>query len=176
MTAEIKPDLTCVPFSRKRLYFVLTVPLVVLMLWTFVYLWSHSPVLSLGYLLLYGLTCYFQAYCCAYQSCPYVGGFCPAIAAIMPASPLTKFIYGRKPLRRSEKLFEVNATLASLAALGLIVLPVPWLAKSGIGLAVGYVAFALAYLVVFCLTICPVCATRQTCPAGKVHQIVLRRR
>ncbi len=174
MSAEIKPDMSCVPFRRKRLYFALTIPYLLLLTLVFVYLWTFSLVLTVVFLSLYLATCYFQTYCCAYQDCPYVGGFCPAIAGIMPASVLTKLIYSRRKIVKSKRSFELHATLASICWLGLIVLPLFWIVKLGTASAAGYLAFHAVYYVIFGLTICPACATRRTCPGGKLQSIVLK--
>jgi hypothetical protein len=175
MTEETKPDLSCVPYRRKGLYFALTLPIVGLMLAVFVYLWTFSFLLSFVLLLFYGATCYFQAYCCAYQDCPYVGGFCPAIAGIMPASLLAKLLYSRKDLVRSKKRFERSAVVAIFSWLGLIAFPLFWLAKLGPLVVAGYVAFHLIDYAIFVFTICPACAIRDTCPGGKLHRLVPRK-
>ena len=175
MPAEIKPDMTCVPYRRKWLYFVLTIPFFVVLISVFVYLWTFSFLLSVVFLLFYLGACLFQAYCCAYQDCPYVGGFCPAVAGIMPANIFTKLIYGRRKIKKSERRFDIHAIIATACGLGLIVFPLPWILKLGFLFAAGYIAFAIAYLLVFFLTICPACAIRHTCPGGKLQSIVLKR-
>ena len=175
MSDEIKPDMSCVPYRRKILYFVLTIPLLVLLISVFTYLWSFSFILSILLLLFYLVTCYFQAYCCAYQDCPYVGGFCPAVTGIMPASILAKLLYGNRKIKKSKKLFDVNATIAFIALLGLTFFPLFWIAKLGIAFAIGYVLIYMVYYLVFVLTICPVCAIRNTCPGGKLQSMVMKR-
>lgn len=175
MSDEVKLDMSCVPYRRKRLYFALTIPFLALLILVFLYLWTFNFIFSVVFLAFYLATCYFQTYCCAYQECPYVGGFCPAIAGIMPASILTKLMYNGKKVVKSRKRFEIYATLASLSWLGLIILPLFWIGKLGIAPAAGYLAFHVAYYLIFGLTICPVCATRHTCPGGKLQSVVLRR-
>jgi hypothetical protein len=66
MPAEIKPDMSCVPYRRKGLYFVLTIPSLALLIAVFVYLWTFGFLLSIVFLSFYLAMCYFQAYCCAY--------------------------------------------------------------------------------------------------------------
>jgi hypothetical protein len=173
VSAEIKRDMSCVPYRRKGLYFLLTVPFLVLFILVFLYLWTFSPLLSMVFLLLYLAMCYFQAYCCAYQGCPYVGGFCPAILGIMPASLLAKLVYGEKVVT-SKKWFGIQAALASVCWLGLIAFPLFWVAKLGAPFALGYVFCHAVYYVIFGLTICPVCAIRGTCPGGKLQSLVLK--
>jgi len=175
MTDDTKPDLSCVPYRRKGLYFALTIPLLSLLILAFIYLWTFNFVLPIVFVSFYLAMCYFQIYCCAYQDCPYVGGFCPAIVGIMPSSIMTKFIYGKKNIIKSKKSFEIHATLAFTGWLGLILFPLFWIAKLGILFAVGYAACHAVYYLIFGLTICPACAVRRTCPGGKLQSIVLKR-
>jgi hypothetical protein len=172
---DTKPDMSCFPYRRKGLYFILTAPFLVFLILVFVYLWSVSFILSLVFLAFYLAMCYFQTYCCAYQDCPYIGGFCPAVAGIMPASLLAKLIYSRKQIVKSKRSFEIYATLAIIAWLGLIVFPLFWIVGLGIPFAVGYVACHAVYYVVYVLTICPACAIRHTCPGGKLQSRILKR-
>ena len=175
MSDEIKPDMACVPYRRKGLYWILTIPFLVLLISVLVYLWTFSYILSMVFLLFYFAMCYFQAYCCAYQDCPYVGGFCPAIAGIMPASLLTKLIYGRKKIVKSKRSFNVHATVASIGGIGLIVFPLFWISKIGISFAVGYVACHVVYYLVFVFSVCPACAIRYSCPGGKLQSVVVKK-
>jgi hypothetical protein len=175
MHTELKPEMSCVPYRRKGLYFAVTIPLLAVLIAVFVHLWTYSVALSLVFLSLYAAICYFQAYCCAYQECPYVGGFCPAIVGIYPANMLAKLIYGRKNIVKTKKRFEVYATLAVVAWLGMVIFPLFWIAKLGILVAVGYVASHVVYYLVFGLTVCPACAIRHTCPGGKLQSVVLNR-
>ena len=174
MIAENRPDMSCVPYGRKKLYFLLTVPVIMLLTAVFVYLWIVSPILSLVFAAFYLMMSYFQAYCCVYQDCPYVGEFCPAVLGILPANVFAKRIHGRKGIVKSKKAFGRHAAVAIVGWLGLIVFPVFWIARLGVGFAVGYVVVHVAYAVVFGLTICAVCAIRGTCPGGKFHGLVLK--
>jgi hypothetical protein len=173
MSPTTKPDMSCVPYRRKGLYVILTTPLFLILIAVFIYLWTYSFVLSLIFALFYLLMCYFQAYCCVHQDCPYVGQFCPAVMGIVPGNIMAKHIYTNKKLVKSRKKFELHATLAIIAWLGAMVFPLFWIAKLGITYSVGYVACHVVYYVVFGLTICPVCAIRNTCPGGKLQASVL---
>ena len=174
MPGDAKVDMSCVPYRRKGLYLVLTVPFLVLLVLIFGYLWTYSFVLSLVFGLLYLTMSLFQAYCCAYQDCPYVGGFCPAVIGIMPASLIAKVLYGNREIVKSKERFGLHATLALISWLGLIALPLFWIAKRGIAFAVGYVACHVVYTAIFGLTVCPACAIRDICPGGKFHRWVRR--
>jgi hypothetical protein len=171
---EPKPDMGCVPYRRKGLYLALTLPMLLLLLAVFVYLWTYSLLLALAFLACYGVMSFFQAYCCAYQRCPYVGGFCPAVLGIMPASLIAKYVYGRREIVRTKARFEIYATVAVVGWAGLVFLPVHWLARPGIGFALAYVACHVAYTLIFGLTVCPACAIREICPGGKFHKLVQR--
>jgi len=160
MQTDPIPDMSCVPYRRKSWYFFLTLPFDLIMLMIGIYLWAFSPFLSLGMLVFFGMMCWFQAYCCVYQDCPYIGGFCPAVIGIMPASWLESF--------------NQSVTFAMMGWVGLILLPLFWLAKLGLGYVLGYVALHAVYTLIFGMTVCPVCAIRNTCPGGKFHQMFQR--
>jgi hypothetical protein len=161
-----EPDRRCVPYRRRGWYWTLTGPFLAVLVLVLIRLWTVHPGLSIVMLLLYLLTCVFQAYCCAYQECPYIGGFCPAIAGIVPASFFARWLFRGKRPSGSRRRFGAYVTLAILSWLCLIVLPVPWITRLGGFLAVGYVALHALYTVVFFLTVCPACAIRHICPGG----------
>lgn len=171
MTTTPSPDLSCYPYRRKAWYLILTLPFLLLMTAIAIYLWAASPFLTLGMLILFGLTCLGQAYCCAHQDCPYIGGFCPAVIGIMPAAWIAKVLYKDRPVEKSQARFNRNVTFAMTGWIGLVVLPLYWLAEPGIGFAAGYVAAHVVYAAIFGLTVCPACAIRNTCPGGKFHQV-----
>jgi hypothetical protein len=175
MSKNVRPYLSCVPFPKKTLYLALTVPLLLILILVLVYLWAYSFVLSLIFLLLFVAVCYFQAYCCAYEACPYIGHFCPAIVGIMPASYLAKTIYPKEKIVRSKARYSMNMTLAIIAWLALVLFPLYWICRAHVLLAAAYVACHLVYSLVFFITICPVCAIRNTCPGGKFQHTLCRR-
>jgi hypothetical protein len=121
--------------------------------------------------------CYFQAYCCACQECPYIGEFCPAITGIYPANILARMKYGDKEelrgMVKSERKLETDATLAAICMGGTIVFPLYWLAKRSAFLAAGYIFVSAVYYLFHFLGVCPVCAIRDTCPGGQLQAIVL---
>ena len=175
MPDDKRPDMSCVPYCRKRAYFILTVPFLILLILVAVYLWSISFALSLIFISLFVMANLFQSYCCAYQDCPYVGGFCPAVAGIMPSGMLARLIRG-KTVKNSETLFNLFAAIALLSLLGLIGFPLFWIADLSIPLAIGYFTLNIAYYIAFVLAICPACAIRNTCPGGKLQNMVSKQR
>lgn len=162
--------MSCVPYPRRGLYLALTVPILLILAAATIYLGTIHVLLSLTVVLLYASMSVFQAYCCAHQGCPYVGGFCPAVMGILPASLLAKLLYGDGAIVRSQEKFQRHAILACASWFGLVVFPLPWLTRLGIGFMAGYVLFNVAYTLVFWLTICPICAIRDICPGGKLHR------
>jgi len=171
---DIKPDMSCVPYRRKGFYLALTIPFLVLLVAVFVYLWGYSSIFALVFALFFLGMNIFQAYCCAYQQCPYVGGFCPAVIGIMPASLLAKLLYGRGMVR-SQRRFDTSATLGVTCWMGLIVFPLYWIAQMGIVYALGYAGAHVAYTLLFGYVICPACAIRDICPGGRLSGAVLKR-
>jgi hypothetical protein len=172
-TGMPKPDMTCVPYRRKGLYLAITLPFMAILAAVLAFLWTFHPLLALAFFGFYATVVVVQSYCCAYQDCPYVGGFCPAVTGIWPANPLAKWLAARTKLR-SAILFEVLATIGFVAILGLAFFPLWWLAKASVWLAVAYVVVQLFYYGFFTLAVCPSCAIRNACPGGQVHQFILR--
>lgn len=166
--------MSCVPYSRKGWYFALTVPFWLVLLAVVVYLGTVSLILAVVLILLYLATSFFQAYCCAYQDCPYVGGFCPAVIGIMPASLMAKALYGDRPLEKSKQRFDRSVTWALVAWVGVAAFPLYWLAQLGMAFAIGYLACHVVYTAVFGLTVCPACAIRDICPGGAFQRMVFR--
>ena len=118
MTDQPSPDMSCVPYRRKGAYYLFTIPMLALLVAVLGYLWTLSFVLALVFLSFYLTMSIFQAYCCVYQDCPYVGEFCPALLGIMPASLLAKRIYGRRPIIKSRRSFEMHALIAAEVSSG----------------------------------------------------------
>ena len=188
MVLEIKkPDMSCYPFRRKGIYLAIVLPYLAVLISVFFFLLLKKEpirraavgrrsrtrlVPGLVYLSLYLGMCYFQAYCCACQECPYVGEFCPAIAGIYPGNILARVKYG-KGIVKSEKRLRANASLASACWGGLMLFPLPWLAKRSVSYAVGYSLVHAVYYLFHGLAVCPVCAIRDTCPGGMLQARVL---
>ena len=93
MTEEAQPESHCVPYKNRGRYYASTAMLFIIQGWVFLYFWTINPVLSLIMVVLYIGTSYFQAYCCVFQDCPYVGEFCPAISGIYLGNVLARRLY-----------------------------------------------------------------------------------
>ena len=156
----------CIPYKRKALYLLLTGPIVVLYLVIIGYLWEVDKLIFTVYCSLFVLIILFQSYCCTYQNCPYMGKFCPGMGGfIVPASIVALLL---KKVKRVKTLFNLFALLAFLCLLGIILLPVYFIYKLGLNLLIFYSVIVIAYSLLFLVLICPVCAIRDSCPAGKV--------
>ena len=62
MADEIQPDMACVPYRRKGLYYALTIPFLALLVVVLVYLWTFSFVLSLVFALFFFLMSLFHSH------------------------------------------------------------------------------------------------------------------
>jgi hypothetical protein len=129
------PDISCVPFAKKKIYYLLTIPFLVLLVATFIYLWTIHVGLAPILFSFYVLACVFQAYCCAYQDCPYIGGWCPGVAGIIPASRIARMLYG-KSIKKTPMRFALFGTIAFCSLVGSGVFPFYWLAQRATWLAV----------------------------------------
>ena len=168
------PDASCVPYPRKSHYLLLTVPFLTTLILVGVYVWRFSPWVTAAMAFCYLWTCFFQAFWCAAQACPYIGRFCPAVAYIVPASWIAKWLYADRRIVASRIKLEVHAGLAILGWIGWTVLPPRYIARCSPALAVAYVAWQLVCVAIFGLTICPVCAIREMCPGGAFQRRCLR--
>lgn len=166
MNDKMNHDMSCVPYKRFWLYFLLTIPLLAIMGFAGYVLWIDWYGYGLIYISFWLLTNIFQSYCCAYQDCPYTGRLCPAVAGIIPASFLGKLLQKMK-VKKSKIVFEIFAIFGSLNLLALIVFPLYWLFVYHIVAFVGYLIIIIIYAFAFLLTICPACAIRDTCPGGQ---------
>ena len=76
-------DKDCIPFKRKVLYLVLTIPLLLIFVAIAIYLFLTSLIPFIIYCSIIFMVIILQSYCCAYQNCPYVGKFCPGIGGVL---------------------------------------------------------------------------------------------
>ncbi|MBD3407534.1 MAG: hypothetical protein GF411_15565 [Candidatus Lokiarchaeota archaeon] len=172
MAAENEPDLCCVPYKNRRRYYVLTAVFLVVLVWTILYLWIINPLLSLIMIGFYLATNYFQAYCCYYQRCPYIGAFCPAISGIYLGNILANRLK-KKNAEMSEKKFKLHKNLGVLSYFATLLFPIYWIYLLGLEFALLYFVFQVAHYAIFGLTVCPSCAIRDTCPGGGLQKSLL---
>ena len=158
----------CVPYKRKTIYILLTLPLLVLFATVAVYLWGLNTIAFTVYCLLIIIAVLSQSYCCAYQSCPYIGRFCPGIGGILILSSVIALAL--KNVKRVPFLFNLFMTLAIGCFLGVIIFPMFFIYKEGFLLLTAYTVLSIGYLFLFFRLVCPACATRDTCPGGMASE------
>lgn len=159
----------CESYQGKGKHLALTIPFLILVVMITLYLASINLIFSIIYIGFYVATNIFQAYCCVYQECPYVGKYCPAVVCLYPANFLAQLSF-YKNMERTEKKFNTFVALAELSLLCFAVFPLFFLFQLGILYLVGYVIFILIYAFLFLWFICPNCAINDTCPGGIASQ------
>ena len=158
-------DEPCVPYQRKTLYLLLTVPMIVMYVAIAVLLWQASKAALLIYGALFVIVAVGQSYVCVYWQCPYVGRFAPCVGGFcLPSSRIALLFRNAK---RTERRYNMAVTLAFAALLGIIVLPLYFLYQLHIAFLLIYLVVVMVYAVTFLWLICPVCATRRVCPGGQ---------
>ncbi len=167
----------CVPYPRKSLYLVLTIPMVAIYLAIAILLWLVNRAFIVTYLSLFVILVLSQSYVCVYWQCPYIGKFAPCVGGFcLPSSQVARLF---KNVKRSESIYNVAVTLAFAAFLGIIVLPIYFLYQQGIVYLLVYLGFVLIYAASFLWWICPVCGTRHVCPGGqtstKLREVFVRK-
>ncbi|MFO8020430.1 MAG: hypothetical protein R6U96_17545 [Promethearchaeia archaeon] len=156
-------------YKGKVKHLILTIPLLFLIIVIFLYISSLNLSFGVIYISFYIATNFFQAYCCVYQKCPYIGKYCPGIACLYPASLIAQLpIY--QNMKRTEKRFNTFVALAEISLCCFVVFPLFFLYDLGLLYFVGYGVFFLIYAFLFLWFICPDCAIKNTCPAGIASQ------
>ena len=161
----------CVPFKKKVLYLLLTIPLVTIFIAIAIYFWLTGLIPFIIYSSLFLMVIIFQSYCCAYQDCPYIGNFCPGIGGIIMISSIIALLL--KKIKKSKILFELFASLGFTCLIGITIFPLFFIYKLGIIVLISYLIIAILYFIAFFALICPVCAIRNTCPGGKMSGKIL---
>ena len=155
----------CVPYPRKTLYLLLTVPMMGIYVAIAVFLWHVNTVAFVAYCALFSIVAFGQSYVCVYLRCPYVGRFAPCVGGFcLPASQIARLL---KNVKRSARIYNVSVSLAFLALLGIILLPIPFLYAHSAVLLLAYLGIVVAYAASFLWLICPACGIRHVCPGGQ---------
>jgi hypothetical protein len=155
----------CVPYERKALYLVLTIPMIALYIAIAAYLWTFHIAFFPIYGALFVLVAILQGYVCAYWQCPYVGKFAPCVGGFcLPSSQIARLF---KNAKRSERTYIIVVMLAFASLLGIILFPVYFLYELNILFVLAYLGIVVVYALCFLLFICPVCGTRHVCPGGQ---------
>jgi hypothetical protein len=122
-----------------------------------------SIYLLLTFIGLYVLVNIFQAGACV--GCPYRGKFCPAIFGVYFSNVISSIIYRNRTFE--QRFFNMNANLASITSIVVLLFPIYWLTLSGWYYAVGYLVFLTAYWFLFSSFFCLKCSYSATCPGGR---------
>lgn len=155
----------CVPYPRKGLYWLLTIPLLFVYVLIAAYLWTVGIGFFILYCLLFVFVSFFMSYVCVYWECSYVGKFAPCVGGFcLPSSQIARLW---KKTKRSKRIYNLTLNLAYLSFFGIILFPVYFLFLSGFFYLLAYMGIVIIYTVLFMLLICPVCATRHVCPGGQ---------
>lgn len=155
----------CVPYPRKALYLLLTIPMIGIYVAIAILLWQANVIAFVVYCALFPIVAFGQSYACVYWECPYIGKFAPCAGGFcLPSSQIARLL---KNVKRSARTYNVAVSVAFVALLGIVVLPVPFLYRQSLGYLLGYLGIVVAYAAAFLWWICPVCATRHVCPGGQ---------
>ena len=158
-------DCDCVPYKRKPLYLILTIPMIVMYIAVAMILWQINIVFFAVYISLFVFVAFFMSYVCVYWECPYVGKFAPCVGGFcLPSSQIARLF---KNAKRSETRYNIFLTLAYVCFFGIILFPIYFLYIQSIFYLLVYIGIVAIYGTLFTLYICPVCSTRHICPGGQ---------
>ncbi len=160
-----------IPFSRQRLYWLLTAPMFLLYLGVALILSRFGTPTILIYLGFFPLVILGQSTACVEFQCPYIDGFGPCVGGFCLPARWVARLYAEKMLPRW--LFQVGITTAEIAFFGIILYPLYFLFQAGIRYLIFYLTVVLLYAGVFLIRICPVCAIREKCPGGQTSTALL---
>ncbi len=170
---DLQFDHECVPYPRKGLYWLINIPYLVLLIITAIYLWQFGILVSLIYSSFYILSVILHGYVCAFSGCPYKGTFCPGSFAYFPVGKMA-LLFDKMNIKKSDLLFNLFFGIIMLLLLGIIIFPLYWINRLGVGYTIGYLLIILIYFTAFILTICPKCAMRFNCPMAKLSNLIYK--
>ena len=154
-----------VPYPRRSLYLLLTIPMIGMYVAIAVFLWNISVAYFLIYCALFVIVAITQSYICVYYQCPYIGKFAPCVGGFcLPSSQIARWLRNSK---RTEGVYNIVVTLAFTAFLGIIFLPIYFLYQQNLFYLLAYIVIVIFYAASFLGFICPVCGTRHVCPGGQ---------
>jgi len=156
---------TCRPYPRQPLYWFLTVPMIVMYVAVAVLLWTVGTGLFVLYCALFAVVALCQSVACVHWECPYVGRFAPCMGGF--CLPSSRIALALGSLGRSRRVYAAAVTVASLAVVGIVAVPVHALYRRSPVSLLAYVAALIVYAVAFLWLICPACETRDACPGGR---------
>ena len=157
----------CVPYQRRTLYLLLTIPMIVMYVAIALLLWQVSKAALSIYGVLFVVVALGQSYVCVYWQCPYVGKFAPCVGGFCLPSSRIALLF--KNAKRTEQRYNIAVTSAFAALLGIVVLPLYFLYQLHIAFLLIYLVVVAVYAVAFLWLICPACATRLSFAAAVYH-------
>ena len=155
----------CVPYPRKGLYLLFTIPMFVVYILIATHLWTIKIVFFVIYCAFFIFVALFMSYVCVYWECPYVGKFAPCVGGFCLLSSQIARLW--KNVRGSDQIYNVALNLAYFNFFGIILFPIYFLYQLGLLYFLAYLGIATIYIILFMRFICPVCGTRHICPGGQ---------
>jgi hypothetical protein len=154
-----------VPYERKALYLLLTLPMIAMYVAIAVLLWTTHWVYFAVYCGLFVLVAIFQSQVCVHWQCPHVGTFASCVGGFcLPSSQIARLF---KRTKRSEKAYPIFLTLAYLCFFGIMLFPIYFIYRQGLFYLLVYLGVVAVYALCFLLYICPACGARHVCPGGQ---------
>jgi len=145
-----KIDLSCVPYPRKGLYWLITLPYLIVLVTTMLYLWSIRSNIALVYFGLYILSTLLHGYVCSFSECPYKGTSCPGAFGWFGVG-LMAGLFSSMKIRKSQNLINLFFLLVMISLLGIVLIPLFWLYKAKWIFSVAYFLFMLIHFFSFIL-------------------------
>ena len=170
---DLKIDRTCVPYPKKGIYWLVTLPYLIVLIGVTAYLWSYNMSVAITYFSLYLISTLLHGYVCSFSECPYKGTFCPGAFGWFPVGKIAGKL--KKPEKRNDKVTGILFLFIMLCTLGILAIPVYWINKLGITSSIGYVFLVLLHFFSFVIFVCPKCAGRGNCPTAKLSDSLNKR-
>ena len=152
----------------KCYYFLSLIPFVIGFAVAGYILATFSIYLLLIFLGFYVVANIFQAGACV--GCPYRGKFCTAIFGVYLGNLISSSVYKKRSFE--QRFFNINAEIASVAAVITLLLPTYWLFIYGWYYLISYFVLTITHIFLFYRLFCPKCSYSDTCPGGRtVHKL-----
>lgn len=170
---ELKIDKTCVPYPKKGIYWLVTVPYLIVLMGVAAYLWSYNVSVAITYFSLYLISTLLHAYVCSFSECPYKGTLCPGAFGWFPVGKIAG--KSNKSKTKNDKVIGILFMFIILCILGIFTLPLYWISKQGLIFSIAYGIFIGIHFFSFVIFVCPKCAGRGYCPTAKLSNSLNKR-
>ncbi|MBI9047180.1 MAG: hypothetical protein JEZ06_22020 [Anaerolineaceae bacterium] len=155
----------CSDYPRKKLYWILTFPMMLLHSAIAILLFKFHWSVFLIYLSLIILVALSMSFVCHHWKCPYIGKFAPCVGGFCLPSSRIAVLW--KNQQRSEKRYKFALNIAYTYFFGIILFPIYFIFLYGWLTMVMYILIVFIYAFLFSIYIYPVCRTREVCPGGQ---------